>query len=94
MCGMREVIRSVDTDVPARLSKCVIVALNIQEIPVKDGPDEKIYSILKKAKEKNIPIIHSCTRRILGINQISFVLFIRLRLYWQSVCKNEYNKHY
>lgn len=63
---MREVIRSVETDVPARLSKCIILALNIQEIPIKDGPDEKISSILGKAKQKNIPIIHSCTRRILG----------------------------
>jgi len=45
----------------------VIIAINIQENPLKGGGDEKMLEIISKARKKNIPIIHACTRKKLGM---------------------------
>ena len=50
-----------------RKSKCIIIALDIPENPIKDGLDEKIGSILKICRAQNIPVIHANSKKRLGM---------------------------
>jgi ribosomal protein L7Ae-like RNA K-turn-binding protein len=46
--------------------KIVILALNIQFNPLKNGADEWVLNILKSCKSKDIPVLHCSSRAKMG----------------------------
>ena len=59
----------------------MIIAINIQENPLIGGGDEKMLEIISKARARNIPIIHACSRKRLGkVIMRFYLIFIKVSL--------------
>lgn len=59
-------MKGIINSIQFRMAKCVILALNIKENPYEYGTDEMVFKIIDRCKQRNVPIVHACTRKGLG----------------------------
>ena len=45
----------------------VVMAVNIMENNIKHGSDDMVFSLLNRAQELRVPVVHSCLRKELGL---------------------------
>ncbi len=67
IAGIMEVYKTLHTTLDERRCRLLIIAINNQENNVAGGLDFHIRKLISLCKEKNIPVVHACSRKMLGL---------------------------